>query len=106
MKGRRKRERKDGMVAGLNAMKMVVLRRRMEIGRYVNGVLVSFSLMVSRTEEDQGERRRAGILHRIVQIESSPKFHRRSNVHEAIASSILAFLASHDSRSAPWPCMN
>jgi hypothetical protein len=51
VKGRRKRETKEGMVAGLNAMRrMVVLRKSRVIRGDMNVVVWSFNLMVAGIE--------------------------------------------------------
>jgi hypothetical protein len=51
VKGRRKRETKEGMVAGLNAIRRtVVLRKSRVIGRYMTVVVWNFSLMAAGIE--------------------------------------------------------
>ena len=52
MKGRRKRERKEGMVDGLKAMKMRALSRAMEIGKRRDVDLVGFSLSTAWLKEE------------------------------------------------------
>jgi hypothetical protein len=61
VKGRRKRDKKDGMVAGLKAMRMTLLRRAMEIGMYIYLVLEGFRVAVGMESVQQEENGRENI---------------------------------------------